>query len=755
MLIGDRAITPGHPVYVIAEIGVNHDGSAPRALELIDAAARADADAVKFQLFEPRDLLSADARLALYQHAARETDPLAMLRRLRLDRDNLDRCIQHARRRGLHAIVTPFTPAAARDAAQQPWHAHKLASPDIIHKPLVEALARTGRPLILSTGAATADEIARTLRWLTSSRRAPHSLALLHCTSAYPTPLHLAGFHLIASLRAILDHAGLPHAAVGFSDHTDAHSIDAGARAVRAGACLLERHLTHDRAAPGPDHAASLEPDAFARYVQLARAEPTRPVEPADPHRKRPRRCELDVRRSSRQSVVATRDLPAGRTLTPEDLAVKRPAGGVEPHRLASLTGRTLARPVRADTRIRQDDLAHAPTPDADADHPPGTLPNTRRVLVLTGTRADFGLLEPVIAALHRHPALTPLVVAAGAHLLPPARTIDEVAQRAPLADELPMQTPGETGRLADARALAAGVRGAAELLETIEPHWALVLGDRIEALALAAAASVAGVALAHIHGGDRAEGVADEAIRHAVTKLAHLHLAATPASADRILRMGEPPERVHTVGSPAADAALATAHNPPTLPTHLQHVRLAVLMHPVGRPEHDDADPLAIAHALALLTLPAETVLWLAPNHDPGRERVLAVRAQAQRDGRCTTRDHLPAPIFRALLHRLAQTDGALIGNSSAALIEAAVLRCPAVDIGPRQHGRETPASVHRPRDHTHHALAHAVLAARNADRRTLTHPYGDGRSAERIAHILAATDPDHHDLLHKRNSY
>lgn len=178
-----------------------------------------------------------------------------------------------------------------------------------------------------------------------------------------------------------------------------------------------------------------------------------------------------------------------------------------------------------------------------------------RRIAVITGTRAEWGILKSVCAAIQARADLSLTVFAGGAHLLPPANTIDEVRAFASDAILFEMQRKGEAGRLADAAALGRGIQHLSALLHVMAPDIVLVLGDRIEAFAGATAASVGGIHVAHIHGGDRAEGVADEAMRHAITKLAHMHLPATAQSAERICRMGEHAAQVHVVGSPAIDA--------------------------------------------------------------------------------------------------------------------------------------------------------------------------------------------------------
>ena len=191
---------------------------------------------------------------------------------------------------------------------------------------------------------------------------------------------------------------------------------------------------------------------------------------------------------------------------------------------------------------------------------PEAPVAGVRRIAVVTGTRAEFGLLEPVMRAVAARADQQLLVIPCGSHLISPALTYRDVkaAFGSSIVDAVPMQVAGRTGRAADVEALGKGVARFGRAFERCAPDWVVVLGDRIEAFAAASAASVGGRAVAHIHGGDRAEGVADEAMRHAITKLAHLHLAATEQSRERIVRMGERPEHVRCVGSPAIDALAA-----------------------------------------------------------------------------------------------------------------------------------------------------------------------------------------------------
>lgn len=340
MKIGAREIGPGHIPYVIAEIGVNHDGSVERGLEMIDAAAEAGADAIKLQFFRAELLMSKASRLANYQHKAGESDPLVMLKRLELSAEQLTHLVFRAHQKGVHAIVSVFSLDLVPEANQMRWDAYKTASPDIVHKPLLDALAASGKPLIVSTGASTLEEVTRASAWL---RRC--EAAFLQCVSSYPT----ADDH--AAVGAIADLARSIKRVVGYSDHTTC--VETAAVAVGAGACILEKHLTHSRAAHGPDHAASLEPKQFAEYVRLARLAQRL----LGDGRKRILDAEHDVREASRQSIVAARPIPRGRMIDTGDLTAKRPGTGIPPYMVNEVKGRVAAHDIDADMPIRDEDL--------------------------------------------------------------------------------------------------------------------------------------------------------------------------------------------------------------------------------------------------------------------------------------------------------------------------------------------------------------------------------------------------------------
>lgn len=364
MNIGKSHLGPGERPYLIAELGVNHDGSVDRALELTEQVAKSGADAVKLQYFEADLLMGSAARLAAYQAAAGESDPVEMLRRLELTLPEMERVIDAAHKHGIDAIVTVFSVDLVPDARKLGWDAFKTASPDIVHRPLLEELLNDGRPLVVSTGASTMEEVRRAMRWL---YRAHERVAMLQCVSCYPVPRRQEGFD---GILALLEEFWGP---VGYSDHTA--GLVAGFFAVLHGATIIEKHVTYNREARGPDHSASLEPHELAHYRQgldiaaeKIRENPkqwkivSQDADPAiwrfrGPPAKEVLPCELDVRRVSRQSLTTVRALPEGHVLRQEDLTFKRPGIGIEPWRAEEAVGRRLVAPVDADLPLMDEHL--------------------------------------------------------------------------------------------------------------------------------------------------------------------------------------------------------------------------------------------------------------------------------------------------------------------------------------------------------------------------------------------------------------
>ena len=323
-----RRIGPGERVFIIAEAGVNHNGDVDCARRLIEAAADAEADAVKFQTFRADHVATSHAPKAPYQARATGTceSQQQMLRRLELPRAAYGALAKDCRRRGLVFLSTPFEEDSADFLEALGIAAFKMPSGELTNLPLLAHVARKGKPMLVSTGMASLEEVEAAVRTLEQAGN--RQLVLLHCVSCYPADPSEA------NLRAMQTLADAFHVPVGFSDHT--MGCEVALAAVALGACVIEKHLTLDRRQPGPDHRSSLEPGEFAALVQGIRR-----VESSLGHgRKEPAPREEETARVARKSLVAARAIRAGSQLTEESIEIKRPGTGLPPSMRGRLIGR-------------------------------------------------------------------------------------------------------------------------------------------------------------------------------------------------------------------------------------------------------------------------------------------------------------------------------------------------------------------------------------------------------------------------------
>lgn len=344
LTIAGRTIGPGNPTFVIAEIGVNHDGDVQKAIELVRIAAACGADAVKLQIFRATTLMHPSCGFAAYQkERVYESDAIEMLRRYELSREELRVIVKAIHEAKVVPLATPFSPNDIDTIAALRLPAIKIASPDLINRALLYEAVQLGRPMLLSTGAATMQEVAHSVGWMKDSFA---RFALLHCISSYPCENAQANLAWIGELDKAFD---VP---VGYSDHT-AHPL-AGALAVAAGATIVEKHITYDRSARGPDHLASADPQQFERYVkQIREADILRGV--AGKH---VLACEQDVRSVSRQSLVVRRTMMAGEEIRYQDLTVQRPGSGISAAHWAEVMGQRASQMIPAGSILQPDMIA-------------------------------------------------------------------------------------------------------------------------------------------------------------------------------------------------------------------------------------------------------------------------------------------------------------------------------------------------------------------------------------------------------------
>lgn len=375
-----------------------------------------------------------------------------------------------------------------------------------------------------------------------------------------------------------------------------------------------------------------------------------------------------------------------------------------------------------------------------------------RRICYITGTRADFGLMQATLEAIHADPGLSLCILATGMHLDPAyGLTIEEIrATGLPIAGEAPVSLTPATGATM-ARGIGVMLNGFVDHLERERPDLVLLLGDRGEMLAGALAAIHLNIPVAHIHGGERS-GTVDEPIRHAVSKLSHLHLTTTAAARERLIRMGEREDRVFVCGAPGIDR-LAETPRPSREAICADYgfdpaAPLALLaMHPVLQDADRAGDDAALLTERLLNA--GLQVVAVMPNSDAGSDSIRAAMAKARDRRGLVIKTHLPRDHFVACM---AAAD-VFAGNSSSGIIEAGTFGTPVINVGSRQRLRERNANV-IDIDCTSEAIDDAVAAALAHGRFPAVNIYGDGRAAERIVSVLRDTPLDA-ELMRKINVY
>lgn len=327
-------------ILIIAEAGVNHNGSLAMAKQLADVAKAAGADIVKFQTAKPELVISRFAEKAEYQKAetGEAESQLEMCKRIHLTFDEHAQLKEYCDSIGIAYLSTPFDLDSIDFLQQLGTPMWKVPSGEITNLPYLEKIAATKKPVILSTGMSMISEIEDALTILEDGGAGP--ITLLHCNTEYPTPIEDANLLAMQDLR---EQFGLP---VGYSDHTA--GIEADIAAAALGAVVIEKHFTLDKALPGPDHKASLSPEELTAMVAAVRK-----AELAlGDGRKHVTESEAKNKPIARKSILAKRDIKKGETFTPENLTVKRPGDGISPMRWYDVLGKTAKRDFAEDEKI-------------------------------------------------------------------------------------------------------------------------------------------------------------------------------------------------------------------------------------------------------------------------------------------------------------------------------------------------------------------------------------------------------------------
>ena len=338
--ISGRKVGPGQPCFIIAEAGVNHNGSLETALQLVDVAIQAGADAVKFQTFKAEKVVSHSAPKADYQIEATGDgeSQLDMVKHLELPFEAFRELYHYCQERDILFMSTPFDEESADFLADLNVPAFKISSGDITNLPFLRYVASKGKPMIVSTGMACLGEVETAVRVIEETGN--QDFVLLHCVSNYPADPADANLRAMKTMEKAF---GVP---VGFSDHT--LGIEVALAAVALGASVVEKHFTLDQNQPGPDHRSSLEPDELVGLIRGVRT-----VEAAlGQARKEPAASEENTASVARKSLVAAREIAAGMVLDEGLIAIKRPGTGLAPAMRPYLVGRTVSMDIPEGTLL-------------------------------------------------------------------------------------------------------------------------------------------------------------------------------------------------------------------------------------------------------------------------------------------------------------------------------------------------------------------------------------------------------------------
>lgn len=329
--------------FIIAEAGVNHNGSVKLAKKLVDAAKEAGADAVKFQTFKTKNLVTKNAKKAEYQiKNSGEESQYEMIKKLELSDDEFWEIAKYTGVKGIIFLSSPFDTESVDLLDKIDVPVFKVASGEITNFPLLKHIAQKQKPVILSTGMSTIGEVEEALNLI---EKYNDDIILMHCLTNYPAKKEDANLNVIKTLEYAFKRP------VGFSDHTS--GIEMSVAAVALGSCIIEKHFTIDKNLPGPDHKASLEPQELSEMVKAIRN-----VEKGLGNGiKKPTNDEIKIKKLVRKSIVAKENIPKGSILTEEMLEIKRPGTGIEPKYLDELIGKELIEDIKKDDLLKWNQL--------------------------------------------------------------------------------------------------------------------------------------------------------------------------------------------------------------------------------------------------------------------------------------------------------------------------------------------------------------------------------------------------------------
>lgn len=339
--IGDKLVGDGEPCFFVAEAGINHNGDVDIAKKLVDAAKECGADAIKFQTFKAKKLLSKN--IVVPEHIGTSEDLVEMVHKLELSEEAHREVKRYCDKKNIMFLSTPLDNMSVDLLDELEVSAFKIASCDLDNLPLLGYVAGKGKPIILSTGMGTIDEIREALD--TIQGKGNDQVILLHCVSLYPPKVSLVNLRAMETMKEVFSNP------IGYSDHTIGITIPLAAAAL--GACVIEKHFTLDKNMDGPDHAISADPEDMRRMVDGIRE-----IEAAfGTGEKAPQAQELEMKKSFRRSIIAVSDIAEGMTITEDMITYKRPGTGLSPKFAEQIIGKCAKRNIEADDFVTLNDV--------------------------------------------------------------------------------------------------------------------------------------------------------------------------------------------------------------------------------------------------------------------------------------------------------------------------------------------------------------------------------------------------------------
>ncbi len=346
MLIEEKKIGLDAPIFLIAEAGVNHNGNISLAKKLIDEAVNSKVDAVKFQTFKAEELMLKSTSKVEYQKV--KTDPdenfYQMIKKYELSDDNFSSLSEYCRKKGIIFLSTPFDDSSVELLEKLNVAAYKISSGDMNNFPFLKSICSKRKPILLSTGMATMEEVRESVNFIKSNNI--NKIVVFQCTTNYPAPYEDVNLNVIETYRQ-----EFPNILIGFSDHS--LGIEASIGAAAMGVKVIEKHFTLDKDMMGPDHRASLNPEELKLWVKSIRN-----LEKAlGVYNKIPSKIELEIAKKARKSIVSINEIKEGDLLSTENISIKRPGSGISPKNFEKLIGKKVKKNIPIDSIINWEDI--------------------------------------------------------------------------------------------------------------------------------------------------------------------------------------------------------------------------------------------------------------------------------------------------------------------------------------------------------------------------------------------------------------